>query len=112
MERSQHPLYKDHTKTIVWYILKYAVIAGNSDVTSITARTRYQDIDKEISYYMDLTPNWRWIQTDPVSFTDDYYQSLGANEELLIFTDGSGPEWSWRIWLAYATRSTILSAIS
>ena len=86
------PRYKFHSETIIWFIVKYAVQSGSSDIEGITRNTDFFGIAKEFSYYLDLTPNWKYINFDPVPFTDDSFTKLPRNDglqELLIFTDGS-----------------------
>ena len=78
--------------TLIWKVCYWAYQTQCSDIQSFSSRLQYFDIHKEISYYIDLTEDWRAIDLIPEPFLDESYATqsqLITEKELLVFTDGS-----------------------
>ena len=93
---------------IIWKIMKVAIETDNSDIRNITRDTKLEDIDESYSHYIDITSDWKKVNFEEVPFLDQQIRSGTvlnpteqtrngvteemADEELLIFTDGSVEE--------------------
>ena len=78
--------------TLIWKISEIAIESNYGDIKIINNNTKIDDIEKEISYYIDLTDVQEMKRIEPIEEefkkTEDRREATDG-ENLLIFTDGS-----------------------
>ena len=86
----KRPKYDELHETLIWKIQTEALRIEYSDIAYIKKHTRFNQIEKEISYYIDLTQEEvkHHIEEIEDNFDEEQLENE-SNKELLVFTDGS-----------------------
>ena len=80
--------------TMIWKLTMIAIESGYSDIECTNSGTKWAQITKNISYYMDLTneDDMKLIKEIPYDFKDLLDDNDLDDDEMLLFTDGSVDE--------------------